>query len=139
MQPFPIDGHYKTDVISGVRHSRLNSIVPLVLHTVCFMQLLGTLALYYKFLGTASTLLRRVISRVDHNVELLLLLMIISIYYLYIYHVHDNCHLIMLHVFYNKRIHKLMTGTSCGFLLTKSSNFPCIISLFSSIYMIMLF
>jgi hypothetical protein len=52
--------------------------------------------------------------------------MIISIYYLYIYiyHLHDNCHLIMLHVFYNKRIHKLMTSTSCGFLLTKSSDIP---------------
>jgi hypothetical protein len=42
MQPFPMDGHYRTDVISGVGHSGLNSIVPLVLRTVCFVQLLGT-------------------------------------------------------------------------------------------------
>jgi hypothetical protein len=78
----------------------------------------------------------------DHIVELLLLLMIISIYYLYIYidihHRHDNYHLIMLHVFYNKRIHKLMTGTSCGFLLTKSSDLPLYYFPFFSICTIML-
>jgi hypothetical protein len=28
MQPFPMNGHYRTDVISGVGHPRLNSTVP---------------------------------------------------------------------------------------------------------------
>jgi hypothetical protein len=41
MQPFPMDGHYRMDVINGVHHSGLNLIVPLVLRTVCFVQLLG--------------------------------------------------------------------------------------------------
>jgi hypothetical protein len=41
----------------GVGHSRLDSIVPLMLHTVCYA-MVGALALYYKFLGTESTLLR---------------------------------------------------------------------------------
>jgi hypothetical protein len=45
----------------------------------------------------------------------------------------------MLHVFYNKRIHKLMTGTSCGFLLTKSSDLPLYYFPFFSICTIMLF
>jgi hypothetical protein len=81
MQPFPMDDHYTTDVISGVGHPRSDSIVPLVLHTVrCAMA--GALTLYYRSLGTASTMLRRIIFRVDHIVELLLLLMIISIYYI---------------------------------------------------------
>jgi hypothetical protein len=44
----------------------------------------------------------------------------------------------MLHVFYSKRIHKLITGTLCGFLLTKSSDLPFYYFLFFSIYTIML-
>jgi hypothetical protein len=34
MQPFIIDGHYMTNIISAVGHSRLDFIVPLVLCTV---------------------------------------------------------------------------------------------------------
>ena len=42
----------------GVGHSRSNSIVPLMLCTVC-CAMAEALALYYKSLGIASTLLRR--------------------------------------------------------------------------------
>jgi hypothetical protein len=56
-QSFPMDGHYKMDVISGVGHPRSNSVVPLVLRTVC-CAIARALALYYRPLGTASTLLR---------------------------------------------------------------------------------
>jgi hypothetical protein len=42
----------------GVGHLRSNSIMPLILHTVC-CALAGALALYYRSLGIASTLLRR--------------------------------------------------------------------------------
>jgi hypothetical protein len=42
----------------GVGHSGLNSIVPLMLHMV-YYAMAGALALYYRSLGTASTLLRR--------------------------------------------------------------------------------
>ena len=31
-----MDGHYKTDIISGVGHPRLDSVVPLVLCTVAY-------------------------------------------------------------------------------------------------------
>ena len=31
----PMNGYYRTDVISGVGHSRLDSVMPLVLRTVC--------------------------------------------------------------------------------------------------------
>jgi hypothetical protein len=34
MQPFPMDGHYRKDITSGVGHSRLDSVVLLVLCTV---------------------------------------------------------------------------------------------------------
>jgi hypothetical protein len=34
MQPFPIDGHYRTHVISGVGYPRSDSVVQLVLSTV---------------------------------------------------------------------------------------------------------
>jgi hypothetical protein len=34
VQPFPMDGHYRTDIISGVGHSRSNSVMLLVLCTV---------------------------------------------------------------------------------------------------------
>ena len=30
-QLFPIDGHYKMDIISGIGHSKSDSVVPLVL------------------------------------------------------------------------------------------------------------
>jgi hypothetical protein len=30
-QPFPMDGHYRMDIISGVGHPRLDSVVTLVL------------------------------------------------------------------------------------------------------------
>jgi hypothetical protein len=34
MQSFPMDGHYRTDIISGVGHLRSDLIIPLVLRTV---------------------------------------------------------------------------------------------------------
>jgi hypothetical protein len=42
----------------GVGYSRLNSIVPLMLRMVCYA-MVRALTLYYRSLGTASTLLRR--------------------------------------------------------------------------------
>jgi hypothetical protein len=42
----------------GVGHSRSDSIVPLMLCTIC-CAMAGALALYYKSLGISSTLLRR--------------------------------------------------------------------------------
>jgi hypothetical protein len=42
----------------GVGHSRSDSIVPLMLHTIC-CAMVGALALYYRSLKTVSTLLRR--------------------------------------------------------------------------------
>jgi hypothetical protein len=42
----------------GVGHARSDSIVPLMLRTVC-CAMVGALALYYRSLRTASTLLRR--------------------------------------------------------------------------------
>jgi hypothetical protein len=58
MQPFPMDGHYRTDVINGVGHPRLNPVMSLLLRTVC-SAMAGAPTLYYRSLGTASTLLRR--------------------------------------------------------------------------------
>ena len=46
-------------LLVDVGHSGLDPIVPLKLHTVCFCAMAGALALYYKSLGIASTLLRR--------------------------------------------------------------------------------
>ena len=43
----------------GVGYSESDPIVPLMLHTVCFRAMARALALYYRSLGTASTLLRR--------------------------------------------------------------------------------
>jgi hypothetical protein len=58
MQPFPMDGHYRMYIISGVGHLRSDSVVLLVLRAVqCAMA--GAPALYYKFVETASTLLKR--------------------------------------------------------------------------------
>ena len=34
VQPFPMNGHYKTNIISGVSHSKSDSVIPLVLCTV---------------------------------------------------------------------------------------------------------
>jgi hypothetical protein len=34
VQSFPMDGHYRTNIISGVGHPRLDSVVPLVLCTI---------------------------------------------------------------------------------------------------------
>ena len=48
----------RTSLVS-VGHSRSDSIVLLMLHTVCFRAMVGALALYYRSLGTTSTLLRR--------------------------------------------------------------------------------
>jgi hypothetical protein len=57
MQSFPMDGHYRMNVISSVGHLRSDSVVPLVLRTICYA-MVGTPALYYMSLGTESTLLR---------------------------------------------------------------------------------
>ena len=43
----------------GVGHSGSDPIMPLMLCTICFCAMAGALALYYRSLGTASTLLRR--------------------------------------------------------------------------------
>ena len=65
-EPFPMDGHYSTNIINGVSHSRSDSVVPLVLYTVVVQWLghqrcamAGAPALYDKSLRIASTLLRR--------------------------------------------------------------------------------
>jgi hypothetical protein len=58
MQPFSMDGHYRMDIISGVGHPRSDSVMPLVLCTVC-CAIIKASALYYKSLKTASTLLRK--------------------------------------------------------------------------------
>jgi hypothetical protein len=58
MQSFPMDGHYRTNIISGVGHLKSNSVMPLVLRTVCCV-MVGAPALYYRSIKTASTLLRR--------------------------------------------------------------------------------
>jgi hypothetical protein len=47
----------RTSVV-GVGHSRSDSIMPLILRMIC-CAIAGTLTLYYRSLGTASTLLRR--------------------------------------------------------------------------------
>jgi hypothetical protein len=78
MQPFPMDGHYRTDVISGVGHPGLYSVVSLVLRTVCFVQLIGHWHCNTGPSGQHQPFWEGVISRVDHIVELLLLLMIIA-------------------------------------------------------------
>jgi hypothetical protein len=58
MQPFPI-GSVTTrwTLLVGVGHSRLDSIVPLMLRAVC-CAMAGALALYYRSLKIVSTLLR---------------------------------------------------------------------------------
>ena len=91
MQPFSMDGHYRTNVINGVGHLWSDSDVLLVLRTV-WCVIAGTLALYYKSLRTASTLLRMGnISWVNHTIELWLLLYLSYAYIiLYIYHLHDK-------------------------------------------------
>jgi hypothetical protein len=57
MQSFPMDGHYRTNVIRNVGYPRSDSVVPLVLRMVCCAMARAS-ALYYRSLGTASTLLR---------------------------------------------------------------------------------
>jgi hypothetical protein len=52
-----MDGHYRTDVISGVGYPRSDSVVSLVLRTV-YCAMAGAPVLYYRSLETASTLLR---------------------------------------------------------------------------------
>jgi hypothetical protein len=84
MQPFLMDGYYRTDVISGVGHPGLNLVVLLVLRTVCFVQLLGHWHCTTGPSGQRQPCWKGVISRVDHIVELLLLLMIIAYIILYI-------------------------------------------------------
>jgi hypothetical protein len=52
-----MDGHYRIDVVSGVGHPRSDSVVPLVLCTVC-CAMVRARALDNRSLGIASTLLR---------------------------------------------------------------------------------
>jgi hypothetical protein len=94
-----MDDHYRTEVISGVGHPRSDLVMPLVLRTLRCAKA-GAPALYYKSFGTVSSLLRKgnISSRpycetitVTHDDKHILY---------YIYHLHDNYHLIMLHVFY---------------------------------------
>jgi hypothetical protein len=58
MQSFPIDGYYRTNVISCVGHPRWDLVVSLVLQTVCCAMGKAS-ALYYRSLETTSTLLRK--------------------------------------------------------------------------------
>ena len=46
-------------LLVSVGHSGSDPIVPLMLRTICFRAMVRTLALYYRSLGTASTLLRK--------------------------------------------------------------------------------
>ena len=55
-QPFLVDGHYRTDIISGVGHLRSDSVMSLVLCTI-YCAMAEASALYYRSLGTMSTLL----------------------------------------------------------------------------------
>jgi hypothetical protein len=57
MQPFPMDVHYRTNVISSVGNPRSDSVMLLVLHTVCCAMVEASV-LYYRSLGTTLTLLR---------------------------------------------------------------------------------
>jgi hypothetical protein len=57
MQSFLINGYYRIDDISGVSHPKSGSVVSLVLCMVC-CAIVGAPILYFRSLGTASTLLR---------------------------------------------------------------------------------
>jgi hypothetical protein len=59
IQPFPMDGHYRTDVISGVGHSGVELDRAASVTYGMFRVIAGALALYYRSLGTASTLLKK--------------------------------------------------------------------------------
>ena len=69
MQAFLMDGHYRTDVISGVGHPRSDSVMPLVLRMVCCAMVRAPV-LHYRSLGIASTLLRMGNISGRHTVEL---------------------------------------------------------------------
>ena len=86
MQPFLMDGHYRTNVISGVGHPRSDSVVPLVLRMVC-CAMAGASTLYYRSLRTASTLLRmgNILGR-----PYCYFISYASITYIYLYHLHDK-------------------------------------------------
>ena len=66
---FPMDGHYRMDIISGVGHSRSDSVVLQVLRTVCYV-MAGAPALYYGPSRQRQPCLEGVISRIDHIGEL---------------------------------------------------------------------
>jgi hypothetical protein len=59
MQPFPMDGHYRTDVISGVGNSGIELGRVASVTYGMFRAIAGALPLYYRSLGIVSTLLRR--------------------------------------------------------------------------------
>jgi hypothetical protein len=56
IQSFPMNGHYRMYVISGVGHPRSYLIIPLMLRKIC-SAMTGALALYCRSLRIASTLL----------------------------------------------------------------------------------
>jgi hypothetical protein len=92
-----MDGYYKTDVISGMGHPRLNLVVPLILHMIhCAMAVASTL--YYRSLGTVLTLLR--MGNISGRPYCLTIT--ITHDYKHIIYITSliNCHLIMLHVHY---------------------------------------
>jgi hypothetical protein len=71
----------------GVSHSRLDSIVSLMLHMVC-SAIVRALTLYYRSLGTALTLLRRGnISGRPYFLTMTVIYIIYIYHLLYIYHI----------------------------------------------------
>jgi hypothetical protein len=58
MQSFSMDGHYRKDVISVVHHSGVELDRAASVTYGMFRAIAGVLALYYRSLGTTSTLLR---------------------------------------------------------------------------------
>ena len=87
---FPIDGHYRTNFISGVGHPKSDLVVPLVLRMVC-CAMAGALALYYRSLGTMSTLLRMSnISSRPYCWTMTVTLYHMHILHIYLYHLHDK-------------------------------------------------
>jgi hypothetical protein len=57
VQPFPMVWLIGQTSLVGVGHSRSDSIVPLMLRTVCYA-IVGALALCYRSLGTSPIMLR---------------------------------------------------------------------------------
>jgi hypothetical protein len=71
----------------GVGHSRSDSIVPLMLRTVCYV-MAGALTLYYKSPRTASTLLRKGNISGRPYCSTMTIIYIVCIYHYYAYIMH---------------------------------------------------